>query len=139
MSEPLSLLDRVEIEELIARYNWAIDTSDGPGLADTFTADGAFVGTREFRGREALIGFGAGTHHGPIPPAQHWVTNMVLEGDTELARLKAYFVRQNVEDGQVITTNLGYYDDELVRVEGRWLFSVRRFILWPPAAARDDR
>ncbi|MGH2520200.1 MAG: nuclear transport factor 2 family protein, partial [Chloroflexota bacterium] len=33
----VSATDRRDIEELIARYNWAIDTRDGEGVAATFT------------------------------------------------------------------------------------------------------
>ena len=57
-AEPLSLADRLEIRELIARYNWAIDTRDGVAVADTFVPDGVFDGGRVFRGREELIAFG---------------------------------------------------------------------------------
>jgi uncharacterized protein (TIGR02246 family) len=136
--EPLSLADRIEIRELIARYNWAIDTRDGVGVADTFIADGVFDGERgePVRGRDQLIAFGELRHRPPAEPgsgSQHWVTNLVFEGHHARARVKSFFIRQNVERGSVTSTNLGYYRDDLVNVDGRWLFERRRWRLWPPA------
>jgi hypothetical protein len=137
-AEPLSLADRLGIQELIARYNWAIDTRDGVGVADTFVPDGIFDGGGIVRGREALIAFGALPNRPPAEPgsgAQHWVTNLVFDGDHSRARVKSFFIRQNVEDGVVTSTNLGYYRDDVVNVDGGWLFERRRWRRWPPADA----
>ena len=38
------LEDRVEIEELMARYAWALDTGDLDGYADCFHPDGWLEG-----------------------------------------------------------------------------------------------
>jgi len=134
--EPLSLADRLAIRELIARYNWAIDTRDGVGVADTFVADGIFDGGRIVRGREALIAFGASRDRPPAAPgigSQHWVTNLVIEGNHSRVRVKSFFIRHNIDNGVVTSTNLGYYRDDIVNVEGRWLFERRRWRLWPPS------
>ncbi len=40
MKPKVSLEDRVEIEELMARYCWALDTGDFEGYADCFAEDG---------------------------------------------------------------------------------------------------
>jgi hypothetical protein len=134
----LSLADRIEIRELIARYNWAIDTRDGVGVANTFIPDGIFDGERGHlvRGREALIAFGGLRDRPPAEPgvgSQHWVTNLVFEGSHARAHVKSFFIRQNVENGVVKSTNLGYYRDDLVNVDGHWLFERRRWRLWPPS------
>jgi len=136
--QPLTAEDRLEIQELVARYCWAIDTGDGEALADTFTADGAFDGGRRFEGRDQLVGFGRGDH---VPPnrtetaAQHWVTNMVLSGNSTAATGRSYFVRHSIVDGSPLVARVGYYVDELVKDNGRWLFKNRRYRDWPP---RDD-
>lgn len=44
LSGSLSLADRLEIQELIARYCWALDTRDGDAYAATFIPDGVFQG-----------------------------------------------------------------------------------------------
>ena len=134
-AEPLTASDRLEIQELVARYCWAIDTRDGQGVANTFTPDGFFDGGRRFEGREQLIGFGRGDHVPPNRPetaAQHWVTNMVLEGDTTAATAHSYFVRHSIIDGTPSVARVGYYVDELVKVDGRWLFKSRTYRDWPP-------
>lgn len=53
----LSTADRLEIEQLYAKYNHAIDFGDGDAWAATFTADGSFDrgrGAPPFVGTEAL-------------------------------------------------------------------------------------
>ena len=40
MQAKVSLEDRAEIDDLIARYCWALDTGDFEGYAGTFTEDG---------------------------------------------------------------------------------------------------
>ena len=59
---PLTPMDRIEIQQLIARYAYALDTGgrNGYDYADLFTADGVFVGMnqgatgRSYRGRDTL-------------------------------------------------------------------------------------
>lgn len=135
---PLTVSDRLEIEELVARYCWAIDTRDGEALADTFTADGAFDGGRRFEGREQLVSFGRGDHVPPNRPetaAQHWVTNMVFSGNTNAATTRSYFVRHSIVDGAPVLARVGFYVDELLKIDGRWLFKNRRYRDWPPTSA----
>ncbi len=137
---PLSLADRLEIQELISRYNWAIDTHDGPGVADTFTPDGVFEGVgRSFEGREALVGFGAGTHLTEASlskGSQHWVTNLVLEGDSNAVIARSMFTRQNVDGDRYYTGPIGHYRDEIVKVAGRWPFKKRLYRNWPSGGER---
>ena len=137
---PLTLADKLEIQELIARYNWAIDTHDGPGVAATFTQDGIFDGPgRTFEGHEALVGFGAGTHltaESMARGSQHWVTNLVLEGNSEAVTARSMFTRQNVDGDRHYTGPIGHYHDELVKVEGRWLFKKRIYRNWPSGNER---
>jgi uncharacterized protein (TIGR02246 family) len=131
---PLSALDRLEIQELAARYCWADDTGDGEAFAAVFTPDGVFKSTRHnARGRAELVALGKSI--APPKPAgiQHWVTNMVIDGDAERARVKFYFVAHRIDENGVATTSsLGYYLDDVVKLDGRWLFAQRHFRPWPP-------
>ena len=132
------MADRLEIQELIARYNWAIDTRDGEGVADTFTPGGSFtMRDRHFQGREALVRFGSGANLGPPQPhsgSQHWVTNVVLEGQGDNVSAKSYLVRFHVEGNERGVANVGYYTDQLVKQDGCWLFESREFHAWPAEA-----
>ena len=57
MSLPAS--DKIEIQELVARYNRAIDSGDVEGWVDTFLPDGVFEGlvVPTFRGHTELRAF----------------------------------------------------------------------------------
>jgi hypothetical protein len=135
VTDGLTVGDRIEIQELVARYCWAIDTGDGEGVADTFVADGVFDGGRSFVGREQLIGFGRGDHvpgNRPETAAQHWVTNMVFSGGSTAATVRSYFVRHSITDGKLLVARVGYYVDELVKDNGSWLFKSRTYRDWPP-------
>jgi hypothetical protein len=51
----LTTQDYIDIQQLYARYNLAIDTGDGEGWAATFTPDGVFNNTN--KGHDALVQF----------------------------------------------------------------------------------
>jgi len=122
--------DRVEIEDLVARYNKAIDTGDAKSWAATFTGDGEFHGiVGDFVGTDELVAFveaySTEEQYAEFAAAQHWVTNIVLEGDGEHAEMFAHvmMVAGNAEGGRVIL--VGHYEDTLRKVDGRWLFAKR--------------
>ncbi len=124
--EPLSLADRLEIQDLIARYCWALDMRDGDAYAATFTPDGVFegIGSRG-RGHNELRALPLSLHPEAIE-TQHWVTNTVLQGDGQRATSKSYILILRAE-----SYYLGHYADELAKVDGRWLFARRQFRRWP--------
>ena len=48
--------------------------------------------------------------------------------------IESYFAAHRVDETGVFTTgSLGYYYDEVVKVDGWWLFARRHFRPWPPA------
>lgn len=118
---PLTIEDRLEIAELVARYNWALDSGDADAYIDTFTHDGVFriVGGREYAGHEALRTIFAR----PRGSSRHWVTNMVMDGDGDTATMRCYLT---VMRGLQIT-NMGRYENRLRRVGGRWKFVSRDY------------
>src|SRR5215471_6093140 len=75
----LTPLDYVEIQQLVARYPFAVDTggNNGYDYADLFTSDGEF--TRPYsKGREQLAAL---PRAGTLGPANtvHYITNHVIE------------------------------------------------------------
>jgi hypothetical protein len=135
----LSSADRWAIQELIARYNWAIDLSDGAAFADTFAPDGEFDSPAvRLRGTAELRRFGSGEGRPPRPPeerGQHWLTNIIVDGTSARAHLKAYLCYQRRDGADIKTSTLGYYEDDLVKLDDRWRFACRRFRPWPPDAS----
>ena len=59
---------------------------------------------------------------------------MVLDGDSTRTTARFYFVRQSIVNGAPVTARVGYYIDQLVKVDGTWLFKSRRYRDWPPSA-----
>jgi uncharacterized protein (TIGR02246 family) len=126
----LTPIDRVEIQDLVARYNKAIDTGDADAWAATFTKDGEFHGiVGDFTGTEELAAFvrayASEEQFADFASAQHWVTNMVVDGDSEHAEMFAHLmmVAPQADGGRIIL--VGHYEDTLRKVDGQWLFAER--------------
>lgn len=148
MSAPaprLAPADRLAIVELIARYNWAIDTRDADAFAATFTADGAFVdsGEEPIRGPEQLRGMVAAIAQSPRAAGlQHWTANLVvLEAAGDRAVVKAYMMGPlDAGEGAGVGV-VGFYVDTLVKASDGWRFEQRCWQPWDAeaAAAADSR
>ena len=132
--------DRAEIEDLMSRYLYAFDWQDAEAYAATFTEDGVleFAGGTE-RGHEELKKVmrdmavrEKAKADASFPPrrhrVRHYVTNLVLEVDADTARSTSYWWEFNndARAGRPYLGTYGHYEDELVRVNGRWLFAKRR-------------
>ena len=132
--------DRAELEDLHARYLFALDWQDADAYAATFTEDGVLDwASGVVTGREAIralvhdmkaaVDQQAATD-APLRPARrrHFVTNTVLSVHGDHARSVAYwFEYYNANpDRHAESPNYGHYEDELRRVNGRWLFTRRK-------------
>ena len=117
----LSAEDRLEIHELLARFAHALDEGDGEAFAATFTEDGTFWnGLKTVTGRAALLEMGAG---GVPGRSRHFNTDHLIEGDGDKANLKAYLlVTRGLGQEPIVAT----CNDDLVKVDGKWLFAYRR-------------
>ena len=122
----LSVGDRLEISELVGRYMLALDARDGEALAAMFTLEGVLEVQGELvRGRRALVDFvdrGTATYTGG---KRHWTNNIVVDGDGDSATMSCYLMVIDTVDGSRISVS-GRYDDDLAKVDGRWLFAHRR-------------
>jgi uncharacterized protein (TIGR02246 family) len=120
--------DVVAIQQLCARYNRAVDTGDGAGFAAMFRDGGTLNGRGTIAGREALAAFATKAAASLASP-HHVVTNVVVDGDGDTAKVTAYLqVWANVgEAGTPALITTGQYMDDLVREDGVWLFASRVF------------
>src|SRR5271169_756385 len=82
--------DYIEIQQLYARYNNAIDSGDAEAYAATFVPDGVF---NTFNGHDALVGFindwrdkMKGTSR------RHWNTNLAINSAPEGASGSVYLL-----------------------------------------------
>jgi len=136
--------DRAAIEDLQARYMFALDFHDYDTYVSTFTEDGILdIIEWQVQGREeikkALQPSPEGEAEGEEAPApkvdegpypatgRHNITNIVLKIDGDKAVGRAYWFHYgntNPERSAQLDS-YGYYEDELVKVDGQWLFSKR--------------
>lgn len=119
--------DVIEIQQLYARYNTAIDTGDGETFGACFVEGGHMdSGISKLDGREALAGFAVQTHSA-MPGMRHNATNLLIDDDGKGgARGSAFLIGYLTEGGyKVIVT--GRYSDELVRTNEGWRFAKRIF------------
>jgi hypothetical protein len=127
--------DRAEIEDLQARYLFALDFHDPDLYVTTFTEDGVLdYGSGEVKGREAIKNVIAGM---PSPKlvagkragaARHNISNMVLEVEGNKAAGRSYWFHYSNDnpDRRGVFDGFGHYEDELAKVNGKWLFTKRK-------------
>jgi hypothetical protein len=125
----MSVEDQLGILDLISRHNHAFDYGDCEAYADCFTDDGIFenVGRMYVQGRQQfvdlckrLVELGS--------PVRHWTTSALIEavpGDPNAARLRLYLMLINVAGEKPFIEHTAHYNDQLVRVNGRWRFKHR--------------
>ena len=131
--------DRAEIEDLMARYLFAMDYHDADAYAECFAEDGVLdyaMGTLE--GREALraearvfadkIAEVFKDWQGNPAKLRHLVQHKAIriEGDRAWNTGLWWEMTNGGPEGSVATPSFGTYEDELVRVDGRWLFRRRK-------------
>jgi hypothetical protein len=135
---PLSVEDHLQIEQLAARYNLAIDLGDAQGWVDCFTDDGEFVvepggewsasrGTTSSAtsGKDDLLTLAKAIIAGPS--LRHWSANRVLteteDGVDSVSYMTILFLDGPLAD-QLLS---GIMRDRLVHTADGWRFQ-RRFI-----------
>jgi len=130
-TQALTALDYAEIQQLAARYSYAIDTGadNGYAYADLFAPDGSFGKTT---GRDALAATAKpGGGHYPRGPefVFHYTSNHVIEATPEGARGKVYVVEMDAnERGKALIEDGGHYEDTYVKTSQGWRFKTRSFV-----------
>jgi len=130
---PLTDADRLEIVELVSRYNWALDIERDPvAIAGTFTEDGVFVSGNGTGGssRAGIVKYftagGERQRPGGAPVLRHWTTNHLFEGAGDDATHRCYILLIALGESGPRVDRTGTYRDRLRRVDGRWLFAERQ-------------
>ena len=128
--------DRSAIEDLQARYLFAMDFGDPDLYVTTFTEDGVLdIGNGEIRGRKAIRDViakmpNSRTTESGLRPAsgRHNISNIVLKVDGNKAVGRAYWFHysNNNPERRPVFDGYGHYEDELVKMNGQWLFTKRR-------------
>lgn len=119
--------DELDIMELVARYNHAIDHRRADDFAAVFAPEGELWADGALRAR----GTAALAEH--IRKAErtgqqirHWPCNPLVRVSGDAATLRMYVLAWDVTGGGMRAQIMAEYDDALARVDGRWKFTVRR-------------
>ena len=130
-ADGLSTQDYIDIEQLYATYNHAIDSGDGEAWAATFTADGTF---NKFTGHDQLVGF---IHQWKEQMnggnRRHWNTNLRIMPSKDGASASVFLMLVDVSTKSIVAT--GMYNDTLVKTAGGWRFKTRQTKMDTAAAA----
>jgi hypothetical protein len=127
--------DRAAIEDLCARYLFALDFHDPDLYVSTFTPDGVLdYGSGDVKGREAIkaviarMPSPAATAGLRAAAARHNISNIVIKVDGDKAYGRSYWFHYSNDNPQRrgVFDGFGHYEDELVKVNGKWLFTKRK-------------
>jgi SnoaL-like domain len=133
--------DRAEIEDLMARYLFAIDYFDWDAYIATFAPDAELEFANGIsRGHEAIrtavsnfsqgIGRFYHTEDGQPAKLRHVVLQSVIrvEGDRAWGRTLWVEMANHGPDDTMKMGTYGVYEDEFVRLDGRWLIQRRNVL-----------
>jgi uncharacterized protein (TIGR02246 family) len=132
--------DRAQIEDLQARYMFALDFHDPDTYASTFTEDGVLDYGPVVKGRDAIKKVIADMgKRVPVQAAQdtsdqrpvvgrHNISNITIKIEGNKAEGRAYWFHYGNNNAKRTAglDSFGHYEDEMVKVDGKWLFSKRK-------------
>ena len=126
----MNVEDKLEIQELTARYANAMDDSNLEAWLGTWDATGMWKGgLGEFQGSEKLKELFAALGD-RIKNKRHVMTNFVIDGFGDQAQQRCcMLVFDRVNEAKLLAS--GVYNDRLIKTDGKWKFLERRVVLDP--------
>ena len=118
-----SVLDKMEIHELLARYARGVDSKDWELWKAVFTPEaiidyssaGIAAGSRDDVAKWLEQGLG------PVPMTQHFISNIEVDLDGDRATTRAMFFNPMLLPGMAEQSYCGgYYHHDLVRTPEGW-------------------
>jgi hypothetical protein len=138
----ISLEDRQDIYETLARYVWGMDTGDIEAVVATFTSDGVVKDVTGKRWDAAAGGArGFATHFLTRPNrrgGQHHVQHLFVEPAHGGGYcIISYWVSMqwDAEDDRKLIRAMGSYRDTCVKVNGQWRIKEKIIEPWNSATA----
>jgi hypothetical protein len=138
----LTTQDYIDIQQLVARYAYAIDncTNNGLDYADLYATDGWFGASRDgraptnrYQGRERLAAAARGNmktcEEVPWKGITHMLVNHVILPSPEGATGKVYLVAVGLDGNRNKVEAQGHYEDEYVKTPLGWRFKSRLHVL----------
>ncbi len=127
----MSVEDRWDVFDLIARYAECVDEGDVEGYVGLFAPDGVIEhsagrcdGQDEIR--PWVTQLLAMNRIGPQSRLRHVMGTPIIRGDGEVGTARTYMmIPRQEDDGSVSLPLVGTYLDSCVKLNGRWLFAKR--------------
>jgi ketosteroid isomerase-like protein len=152
--------DRAEIVNLSNRYMVAVDAGDIETVMSTWADDGVLDWVRGVENgkeaiRKAMSNFAGAAVKLPADATvrqrtRHQIVNHVIDVNGNTAKTIAYWfaLTNNTPQKDVQVMYFGHYEDELAKVNGKWLFKKRkvyneslpnRALFYPGLGEKDPR
>lgn len=122
------LIDRIAIEEVLARYCRGIDRCDADELARVFAPDARIdYGDGAKPPGETIAGLMAGL--GAMTLTHHSIGNVICEIDADRARCETYCTALHILSSDEEMVVGGRYLDTLTKNAGEWRIAQRLYIM----------
>ena len=134
--------DRIAVEDVMARYVWAVDSLDADGYVAVFTEDAVIDSNGSIsRGRDEIRKIVTGLIQRrdankakglPAGNLYHVVSNVRIsfpKPDEALHQSYWQTVRRD-QDGRMTAAAMGRSEDRLVKRNGRWLIQLRQLTVF---------
>ena len=144
MAAPLTADDRFAIQDLLARYAWALDTGDIEALVACFTPDARMV-EEVFEDPDIWVGHEdirrLSQHYASapnFPGRQHHLSQLLLDGDSERCAAKSFVIVTECHgEPPYLIRFTGYWSDVLVSTDAGWRIAERTVRLWDGAVLKN--
>jgi hypothetical protein len=124
----LTAMDYIEIQQLDARYSFALDTGADNGYmyADLYVPDGVF---NNAKGRDQLAALARGGRRGPFN-VRNLSSNAIIKASPEGATGIQYAQAINFGENRNPTEmdHFGHYEDVYVKTAAGWRYKSRTFV-----------
>lgn len=128
-----SVEDRLSIRELIGTYADAVNQRDDQLWASTWAEDSVWKlpvipGMENIQGKENIVtAWKAAMDMFPFIFMSVSIGNIQVAGDTATVRCYTSETGKNMDGDEI--RPLGQFDDQLVKIDGHWLFQERVFTI----------
>lgn len=120
---PLSLQDKFEIQELLARFIQVTDLGDYEEMRDLFVADSRFVIAKmgmDIAGIDSIVPSLKDLRATLPMDVFHVLSNFVVDGDGDEATVRCASQALQAGEDRVKHMAFGYYTDQVVRTADGW-------------------
>lgn len=134
--------DRIAVEDVMARYVWAVDSLDPEGYVAVFTEDATIDSNGSIsKGHEEIRKIVTGLLHRrednrakglPTSNLYHVISNVriAFPRSDEAVHQSYWQTVRREQDGKMVAAAMGRSEDRLVKRNGKWLIQSRRLTVF---------